>query len=153
MKKYFKKCLYGERGPQRQKYSGLKKTAMWSGVSGGFVLFFIVTYFLNELIFFFFGSTACEILVPWPGTEPTYLALKVQGLNHWTTRQVLGWLCFKNKTSPSIVPGMFQDIHFTWSSHQRHKLGTISPLLQGQKTGSRLHQLKFIQLLSGGVRM
>ena len=116
-------------------------------------IFYRYLFFKWINFFFFFGSTACEILVPWPGTEPTYLALKVQGLNHWTTRQVLGWLCFKNKTSPSIVPGMFQDIHFTWSSHQRHKLGTISPLLQGQKTGSRLHQLKFIQLLSGGVRM
>ena len=32
---------------------------------------------------------ACGILVPWPGIKLTPLALEVQSLNHWTTRDVL----------------------------------------------------------------
>ena len=31
---------------------------------------------------------ACGILVPWPGIELRSSALKVQSLNHWTTREV-----------------------------------------------------------------
>ena len=33
-------------------------------------------------------STACGILVPQPGIEPTPPAVEVQSVNHWTTREV-----------------------------------------------------------------
>ena len=46
-----------------------------------------------SLLFSLFGgggwkawSTACRILVPQPGIEPTPLAVRVQSPNHWTTR-------------------------------------------------------------------
>ena len=31
---------------------------------------------------------ACEILVSWPGSEPAFLGLEVQCLNHWTIGEV-----------------------------------------------------------------
>ena len=40
------------------------------------------------LIFFFFLATACEILFPQPGIEPTPSALEAQSLTHWTPREV-----------------------------------------------------------------
>ena len=45
---------------------------------------------LSFKIFFFFGlrRAAYNILVPQPGIEPIPLALRVQSLNHWTTREV-----------------------------------------------------------------
>ena len=45
----------------------------------------------HSLFFFFFNffcHMAWEILVPWPGTEPTSPALEAQSLNHWTTGEV-----------------------------------------------------------------
>ena len=36
----------------------------------------------------FFDHVACGILVPQPGIEPMLPAMKVQSLNHWTTREV-----------------------------------------------------------------
>ena len=39
-------------------------------------------------IFFWLHRAACRILGPWPGIEPTPLAVEVQSLNHWTTREV-----------------------------------------------------------------
>ena len=39
-------------------------------------------------LFFFFGCPACKILVSWPGIKPVPLAVEVQSLNHWTTREV-----------------------------------------------------------------
>ena len=35
-------------------------------------------------------NTACGILVPGPEREPVPPAVEAQGLNHWTTREVLG---------------------------------------------------------------
>ena len=47
----------------------------------------------NILLFVFFGvfwlhHTACGILVPQLGIEPTPPVLEVQSLNHWTAREV-----------------------------------------------------------------
>ena len=39
------------------------------------------------IFFLFFGFPACWILVPWPGIEPAYSAVKAQSPNHWTTRE------------------------------------------------------------------
>ena len=43
-------------------------------------------YFLN--FFFWPCPTACGILLPWPGIEPTTPAVEAQSLNHWTAREV-----------------------------------------------------------------
>ena len=45
---------------------------------------------LTSVLFCFvlFLASACEILVPWSGVEPGSLAVQVQSLNHWTTREV-----------------------------------------------------------------
>ena len=45
---------------------------------------------------FFFGPhhTACGILVPPPGIEPTSSALGAQSFNHWTIREVPEAICF-----------------------------------------------------------
>ena len=48
------------------------------------------------LSFFFFGSVACGILVPWPAIEPGPMAVKVQSPNHWTTRELPGRGQFKS---------------------------------------------------------
>ena len=39
--------------------------------------------------FFFFWPCheACRVLVPQPGTEPVFLALKAPSPNHWTVRE------------------------------------------------------------------
>ena len=44
---------------------------------------------LVVLDFFFFGHEACRILVPQQGIGPVPPAVEEQGLNHWTTREVL----------------------------------------------------------------
>ena len=47
-------------------------------------------FFLFVYIFFFFFKSfhvACAMLIPQPGIEPMPLAVKVQGPNHWTTRE------------------------------------------------------------------
>ena len=36
---------------------------------------------------FFFGQTACRILVPQPGIQPRPSAVKVQSLSHWIARE------------------------------------------------------------------
>ena len=43
-----------------------------------------LSFFLS---FFFFGLTACGILVPQPGTEPGPSAVKAQSPKHWTARE------------------------------------------------------------------
>ena len=42
----------------------------------------------EEDILFFFGHTACVILVPPPGIESASLALEVWSLNLWTAREI-----------------------------------------------------------------
>ena len=44
--------------------------------------------------FFIFGCKACEILVPWPGIEPSPPAVAGQSLNHWITREAPRTLVF-----------------------------------------------------------
>ena len=46
----------------------------------------------------FFGCTACGILVPQPGKEPTSPELEAQSLNHWPAREVPAFLYLKHKT-------------------------------------------------------
>ena len=46
------------------------------------------------IFFFFFGHTACGILVPHPGTEHMPPALGAPRLNHWITREILGRALF-----------------------------------------------------------
>ena len=45
---------------------------------------------VGKPLFFPFGLVACEILVPWPGIKLVLPAVKVQSLNHWTTREIPG---------------------------------------------------------------
>ena len=45
----------------------------------------------------FFGCTACRTLVLQPGIEPTSPVLEAQSLNHWTAREVPGFLSLKHK--------------------------------------------------------
>ena len=44
--------------------------------------------YYSQLFFQFFGYQAYGISVPQPGIEPTPPAVKVQGLNHWTTSKM-----------------------------------------------------------------
>ena len=44
-------------------------------------------------ILFWLRHVACGLLVPWPGSKPTPLALEARSLSHWATREV-----------PSCVP-------------------------------------------------
>ena len=41
------------------------------------------------LFTFWLLCTACEILVPRPGFEPTHPAMQTWSPNHWTARKVL----------------------------------------------------------------
>ena len=50
--------------------------------------------FLFVFILFWPHCTACGILAPQPGIEPTPLALEMQSLNHWTTREAPGTVKF-----------------------------------------------------------
>jgi len=56
---------------------------------------FVSHLFLNKNKSFF-GCTACGILVPWPGIELTSSVLEAQSLNHWTAREVPGFLSLKH---------------------------------------------------------
>ena len=51
------------------------------------VLLFL-SVFLFYFILFFFGSTACGILVPQPGIKAMPLAVEARSPNHWTAREV-----------------------------------------------------------------
>ena len=59
---------------------------------------------LNIYIYFFFlfflifslHITACRILVAQPGIESMPLAVEVQSLNHWTTKEVPSYVYFKS---------------------------------------------------------
>ena len=48
-------------------------------------------FFWQSLFFFFFfwlHHETCRILVPWPVIESVPLAMEVQSLNHWITREI-----------------------------------------------------------------
>ena len=59
-----------------------------------------------QFLCFWLHCTACGILVPQPGIEPTPPALEVWSLNHWTAKEVLHY-------SFLIVPPLF--LHFLTS--------------------------------------
>ena len=84
------------------------------------VLSFIYTVFFNILtalqfsffhLFFFLAAWHLGAQVSQPGTKPVPPALEAQGLNHWTTREVLMSItvltvhlcCYKGITSPLCV--------------------------------------------------
>ena len=50
-----------------------------------FVFFFLLFFFF---LFLAAPHTACGILVPLPGVEPTLHALEAGSLNNWTAREV-----------------------------------------------------------------
>ena len=44
--------------------------------------------YLNKILFLnFLLVTACRIFIPWPGIEPTPLAVRALSPNQWTTRE------------------------------------------------------------------
>ena len=47
----------------------------------------LMPYFFEFVFLFWPPHMACGILVLQPGLEPEPLAVKVQGPNHWTTRE------------------------------------------------------------------
>ena len=59
-----------------------------SGIAGSYGSSFFFHFFLFFFLFFWLHSTACGILVPWPGIEPLPPAVEAQSLNHWTTGEV-----------------------------------------------------------------
>ena len=48
-------------------------------------------------------STACGILVPQPGIEPTSPAVEAQSLNHWTTSEVSRFILLNLILHDSII--------------------------------------------------
>ena len=53
--------------------------------------------------YYYFGcTTACWILVPQPGMEPTPPVAQVWNLNHWTTREVPAVLDYSPKCKINI---------------------------------------------------
>ena len=62
--------------------------ALLKGVADGTVLSLILCCTLLLVLFFFWQHCmTCEILVPWPGTEPRPLAVRVWSPNHWAARE------------------------------------------------------------------
>ena len=66
------------------------------------------SFFFNFFFFFltfWLCSGACGILVPWPGIKPVPPAVEVQSLNHWTTREALGFLFIvRYSLPPPLAP-------------------------------------------------
>ena len=54
-------------------------------------------YFSFIIYLFFWPHSTLDILVPWPGIEPTPPALEAWSLNHWATSEVPPSLCFKRQ--------------------------------------------------------
>ena len=69
----------------------MSSNAAFKGLGKNPVIQFFALFFFNSGVFFFFFATLhqCGILVPHGGIEPVPPVLKVQHLNHWTTREVL----------------------------------------------------------------
>ena len=64
-----------------------------------------VTLFFTYRILFFL-AIPCSILVPWPGIKPSPSTLRVQSLNHWTTRQV-PYIRFLIRLFSSVILNLF----------------------------------------------
>ena len=80
-----------------------------------------INWNLAEELFFFFGPrhTACRILVPQPGIEPTPPTVEVQSLNHWTTREV---------PRTSVQPKLQERSPCNWvGQKKRHQVGICAP--------------------------
>ena len=56
----------------------------------------------------------CGILVPQPGIEPMSPALKVQKLNHWTTREVPDSSVFKISYKGYFGEGYVANLNIDW---------------------------------------
>ena len=65
------------------------------------LLLLILFYVFIYLFIFLPHHVACRILISQPGIEPMSLAVKVQSLNHWTSREIL--LYFFRQSSPLSV--------------------------------------------------
>ena len=65
---------------------------------------------LDHRHFFFFLAAACRILVSRPGIEPRPSAAKVWSPNHWTARELIPCVPFKNKTIPRLTPHLLSYI-------------------------------------------
>ena len=63
-------------------------------VCADFVLGLCVVCLFVCFSFFWPCHMACGILVPQPGIEPRPSKVRAQSLNHWTTRQFLGYMSF-----------------------------------------------------------
>ena len=96
---------------------------------------FLISY--TWIFFFFFGRghMSYGILVPWPGMVPALLALEVQSLNHWTAREVSGFLI--SYTHPTYsIPRPFHlsswQIHFSTFSEPLRVILNSSCSLESQ---------------------
>ena len=93
------------------------------------------------------ATPTCRILISQAGIEPTPSALKVQSLNHWTTREVPGRIHFL-RTSVIILFAVFysfcvvyvifhvatlSEVNFTWS----RKWQPTPIFLPGESHGQR----------------
>ena len=67
------------------------------------------------LFVFWLHSTACGILVPWPGIKPVLPVVEVQMLNQWTARAVWYGLVLINLFKGSIFSHILKvGEGFTW---------------------------------------
>ena len=66
----------------------------------------------------------CGILVPQPGIEPMSLALKVQNLHRWTTREVPDSSVLKISYKGYLGEGYIANLNIDWVSDNRVSLVT-----------------------------
>ena len=84
--------------------------------------YYIFYYYWGFFICFLLFGHALWHLVPWPGTEPTSLALEARSVNHWTTRKwsrsvVSDFLCPMDCSLPgSSIHGIFQARVLEWGA-------------------------------------
>ena len=95
-----------------QIFSSYKNTSQivlgltWPHVTVTTSLFFFLDFVFCWFVFSFWPcGPACRTLVPWPGIEPSSPALKVQSLNHWTTREVPLITSLKTLSPKTVTPG------------------------------------------------
>ena len=64
-------------------------------------------YFSFQFVSFFFFFWGGEILVSWPRIEPMPTAVETWSPNHWTTREVPGFVCFCLTYFDSVLSGIY----------------------------------------------
>lgn len=86
----------------------------------------VLSHHIGAMFSFTFWSlqTVCRILVPWPGTEPRPLAMKVWSSNCWTTGAIFyttvdsyKHTCIENKSIKilkAILKNVLDDNPFQW---------------------------------------